>query len=200
MQHWYTVLERPDWWLVIVGVLTAAVIAWQSFETRRAAQAMRDSNQATARSQRARLSIREEHEDKTRGGQTERVFYLTATNFGNTIAEVFEIARKSASYGPDLLKNLEGLALPDPDPIKLREPHMISPGESWKFAEVQRWEIAEPGMEDEVAAGRQIPVYYGWIKFKDLAGQAHRRRFFYTYSKANQELVQLGPEGWNSEE
>jgi hypothetical protein len=34
----YTALERPDWWLVIVATLTAAVICWQSIETRRAAK------------------------------------------------------------------------------------------------------------------------------------------------------------------
>jgi hypothetical protein len=32
-----------NWWLVIVALITAGVIGWQSFETRKAAQAARDS-------------------------------------------------------------------------------------------------------------------------------------------------------------
>jgi hypothetical protein len=40
---WYAPLERPEWWLVLVGFVTCGVIGWQSFETRRAATATRES-------------------------------------------------------------------------------------------------------------------------------------------------------------
>ena len=38
--HWWT---NSNVWLVIVGVVTACVIGWQSWETRKSAKAMRDS-------------------------------------------------------------------------------------------------------------------------------------------------------------
>jgi len=41
--HWY---ESPEWILVIVGVITAGVICWQSWETRRAAKAAAASVEA----------------------------------------------------------------------------------------------------------------------------------------------------------
>jgi hypothetical protein len=37
--HWYTTFENPDGMLVIVGIITCAVIGWQSLETRKSAQA-----------------------------------------------------------------------------------------------------------------------------------------------------------------
>jgi peptidoglycan/LPS O-acetylase OafA/YrhL len=40
---WY---EKSDWWLVIVAAFTGCVICWQSYETRRAANAQADGNRA----------------------------------------------------------------------------------------------------------------------------------------------------------
>jgi hypothetical protein len=53
--RWYA---SSDWWLVVVGALTASVICWQSLETRRAAQASRDSITLVLSKERARLAIR----------------------------------------------------------------------------------------------------------------------------------------------
>src|ERR1700733_2998848 len=39
---WYAAIKRPEWLTVIVAVLALFVIAWQSWETRKAAQATRD--------------------------------------------------------------------------------------------------------------------------------------------------------------
>ena len=35
---WYTTLEGPDWWLVIIAALTGAAILWQAVETKHAAE------------------------------------------------------------------------------------------------------------------------------------------------------------------
>jgi hypothetical protein len=43
---WYTALERPDWWLVIVAALTGGVIGWQAWETRKAAQGAKENAEA----------------------------------------------------------------------------------------------------------------------------------------------------------
>jgi hypothetical protein len=39
MTHWYT---SPEWWLCILGLATLIFIAWQAWETRKAAQSARD--------------------------------------------------------------------------------------------------------------------------------------------------------------
>jgi hypothetical protein len=41
--HWYTSLQQPEWWLVVVGILTFFAIWYQSMETARAAKAMQTS-------------------------------------------------------------------------------------------------------------------------------------------------------------
>lgn len=41
--HWYAAFKRPDGMLVLVGIATFIVIAWQAWETRRAAQDMQRS-------------------------------------------------------------------------------------------------------------------------------------------------------------
>jgi hypothetical protein len=40
LPHWYTL---PEWWLCILGIPTLGFLAWQALESRRAAQAARDS-------------------------------------------------------------------------------------------------------------------------------------------------------------
>lgn len=52
---WYS---DSAWWLVIIGAATAFVIGWQSFETRRAAQASRDSVALFRSKERAQLTIK----------------------------------------------------------------------------------------------------------------------------------------------
>jgi hypothetical protein len=41
--HWYASIKRPEWLQIIVAILGIAVIAWQSWETRKAAEATRKS-------------------------------------------------------------------------------------------------------------------------------------------------------------
>jgi hypothetical protein len=41
--RWYTHLERPDWWLLLAAIGTLIVIGRQTIQTRRAADATRDS-------------------------------------------------------------------------------------------------------------------------------------------------------------
>lgn len=48
--HWY---QSSEWILVIVGMVTALVIGWQSYETRRAAQAAKINAEALVNSERA---------------------------------------------------------------------------------------------------------------------------------------------------
>jgi hypothetical protein len=197
--RWYSSLETPDWWVVIIAALTGAAVAWQSLETRRAAQAMRAANRASVQSQRARLSIQSEHRDIEQGHGPYRTFQLIATNVGQSIAEVFEVDTRVAHFGREIFKHLETMDFPEPNPNLLHEPHLLLPGARGQFAEVPISEIVEPGRESEIEEGRHIPVWYGWIMFKDFAGGVHRQRFFYMFSGQNRAFFEVGPSGWNSE-
>ncbi len=47
MNHWYTSLQDPNWWLVIVAAGTGGVVSWQAWETRKAAEATLRAAKAT---------------------------------------------------------------------------------------------------------------------------------------------------------
>jgi hypothetical protein len=55
--HWYTALERPEWWLFIAAVLTLCAIVYQSRESAKATKAMRDGIELQMESLRPRLLI-----------------------------------------------------------------------------------------------------------------------------------------------
>ncbi|MGA2904906.1 MAG: hypothetical protein ABSD98_13805 [Candidatus Korobacteraceae bacterium] len=55
--RWYTPLERPEWDAVIVAVGALLVIGWQSWETRKAAQATEKNTELYINRERARLRI-----------------------------------------------------------------------------------------------------------------------------------------------
>jgi hypothetical protein len=54
---WRTALERPEWWLVILGFGTLAVVLWQTVQTKKAAQAALLNAQAVIDAERAWLTV-----------------------------------------------------------------------------------------------------------------------------------------------
>ena len=89
---------------------------------------------------------------------------------------------------------------PAPTANILREPEFLLAGGRWQFAQLTMGEVVEPGWEAATEEGRRIPVWYGWIKFRDLSGEVHRRRFFFMFSGRNRTFHEVGPEGWNAED
>lgn len=194
-------LENPEWWVVIIAALTGGAISWQSFETRRAAQAMRASNRAAVSAQRARLRIDCECVEKELRGNIVRTFHLIASNFGVTLAEVIGFETKLQHFGRNFLREFDTVELPGPTPKNFAEPQLIPAGDKWSFAQVEMDEVTGAGSEAaEIEAQTRFPVWYGVILYRDFAGSTHKRRFFFMYSKGNRKFLELGPKGWNSEE
>jgi hypothetical protein len=54
---WYAAIKRPEWWLVIIAALTGIVVGWQAWETRKAAEASRDSIALILRKERPRITV-----------------------------------------------------------------------------------------------------------------------------------------------
>jgi len=197
----FSALEKPDWWVVIIAALTGAAVSWQSYETRRAAQAMRTSNRAAINAQRARLRIDCECVDSERRGSTVRSFHLIASNFGATIAEVIGFETKLEHFGRDFLRDFETAEIPDPSPRNFGEPQLVSAGDKWRLAQVEMDEVTGAGSEAaEIDGQTRFPVWYGVILYRDFVGSTHKRRFFFMFSNGNRKFVELGPKGWNSEE
>lgn len=75
--HWYTHLKRPEWWLVIAAFVTLLVIAWQSVETRRAAEATQRSaaimEQQTASTEKAAIATQAAAEATNKSVELQRV-------------------------------------------------------------------------------------------------------------------------------
>jgi hypothetical protein len=120
---------------------------------------------------------------------------LIAENFGQSIAEILEIDTKLVHFGPEIFKHLETMDFPAPTANILREPEFLLAGGRWQFAQLTMGEVVEPGWEAATEEGRRIPVWYGWIKFRDLSGEVHRRRFFFMFSgrKTRRRLELGGP-------
>jgi hypothetical protein len=91
--HWYTALERPDWWLVGIAFLTGLAIAYQAREMTRATNVMQ--GQMTEMRRQVDLAfgqLRAMHEQITQMSEQTGLLgqYVQATNDG------VEVARKSA--------------------------------------------------------------------------------------------------------
>ncbi|HLW83506.1 MAG TPA: hypothetical protein VKS20_15820 [Candidatus Acidoferrales bacterium] len=84
--HWYASIDWPEWALVAVGIVTAAVIGWQSWETRRAANGLVASERAWIEG--------EITEQSTIGVKR---YTLTVRNKGKTPAHIF---RYRVWHGP----------------------------------------------------------------------------------------------------
>lgn len=189
--HWYAAIKRPDGWLVVVGLITCIVIGWQSWETKRAAEAAANSVDAINRQadimerqtaaiekqadfmvaqSRAWLVVTMEGEPGNRQkaeGNWVAVgycFHWKIKNWGNSPAF---IVRMGARWHP--INDLGELP-PDPDieSIELiqRTAHYpfglsVGPGES-----IDRYTLAEYPQMGEIVAGRIIQLAYGVVEYK----------------------------------
>jgi hypothetical protein len=84
-------LERPEWWLVGVGIVTCVVIAWQSWETGKAAQAAKKAAEAALMN--AQAVINAERAWIVVGVEFPKFdqFVFKATNVGRTPAKITSI-------------------------------------------------------------------------------------------------------------
>lgn len=127
---WYAALERPDWWVVGFAFLTACVICWQSWETRKAARGAERAADATlAQTQlirdkeRARLTIEPARLEVVTDPESKREWNLRATikvqNIGATKA--FDINGCASLWVQDSSSPITpGLLLPWFDPPGFR--------------------------------------------------------------------------------
>jgi hypothetical protein len=183
---WY---EMPEWWLLILGVPTLIIVAWQAWETRKAAESAKDSvgvvkRQADLMEDTAKRQLRAYISMETANlgfpQKNRPTASVTFKNFGQTPAYEVQswISIKIDSYPASI-------------PFALQKPghrapkSTLGPGAATQFSAplgraLSDAEMAELGTE-------QITVYvYGRVTYKDTFGQ---ERF------THWRLIAGGPEG-----
>jgi hypothetical protein len=104
---WYAPFERPDWWLVLAAFMTCGVVGWQSYETRKSAEATRDSVQLMMDKERARLRIEiEDLEFPDRQSTLLPLVRIKTVLEGSTLAYVLDSGCSAGLRARNQLPNL----------------------------------------------------------------------------------------------
>lgn len=174
--------SRPDWLLVVVGMITAVVIGWQAWETRKAAEATKASVEAgkdTAKRQlRAYLAVvigpavfQERREDPKPDLMFEASPLLV--NTGQTPAHKISFVVKAAV-----------LPVPLPKEVGLSETGDSGVGEtilgvqhSASMGAVVNGFCRDEDVEDVKASNGKALYVWGLVTYEDVFGEKHETRF-----------------------
>jgi hypothetical protein len=202
-------LRQPDWCLVIVAIVTACLVFWQSFQTQRAAKASKqaaiaakEQTQHMAASERPWLLI--EIENERTGGYP--IITCRAVNNGKTPAEIVDAFAKHS-------RTSLNKTLPDEPEHEYREglgmerktPHhsWIAPSKTFHVFQYDTSQLgaAEPECWEAILDGKVHLYFLGYIRYRDtFSNDTHESRFCYRYgysSKGEPGLYMAGPAGYN---
>ena len=179
--NWYTAFKSPEWWLVIAAFATIIVIGLQTIETRRAAQATRDSvgaiqqqGQTFVSKERARVRVHLRPLILVRKHDIAYVVEFTVINVGPTPAFIMDSGH--AGY----LRPKQGLDIQGTEPTTL--PISELPKEMLHNAPTGAYAIymgnkAENEVIADIKAERLIVWVDGFVKYRDVFGQNQETRF-----------------------
>ncbi|WP_263350091.1 hypothetical protein [Acidicapsa acidisoli] len=188
---WYAFLERPDWWIVIIGAITAGVICCQSIETRRAANAAMTAAEAALKqadaqmtSERAWLVIRSSMEGFSPNEGDPLSYWWIVENKGSTSARIIEtqcIYEVVTKGDPSELSRTPTY----PEPIVLNG-FLLPPGASADYSTFLRSAsdghiIAKGELDADVLKsimiGHSHLRAYGYVAYLDAFGKRHESRY-----------------------
>jgi hypothetical protein len=179
-----------DWMLLVVVTLTA-VVAWQAWETRKAAQAARISADTAASALLMSRPFLELEEGSLGRLQTlEVVIDFKLRNYGQTAARLESIERHAHITNGEESQGLDAYRV------------MIPPGASTPVT----IRLGTPTEEQEIhRAHRDTPISItlrGVITYTDQFGETHRRHFaWYILAGQNDtQIDKIGELGYNEEE
>lgn len=165
---WYAhFAEQPSAWiLVIIGIITCGFIGWQSWETRKAAQAALRNTQALINSERPWIMVQVDVLDG--GNAAKSLFRLKAFNYGKNPAHVIACNGPKAEYrSPDEELPItpdygswewDKQFLPPRDSLPMRDP--VNP---WELKMKSIGETIDA--ENRASKQGQILVIYGLIQY-----------------------------------
>lgn len=196
---WYAAIKRPEWLTAIAAVITLVIVAWQSYETRRAASASKESAEAFINKERARLFISHQV-------TVDFVATFKAINQGQSPAQMIY-----SFVGCHILKVDENFpVVPDytegDDPKTYVKNTWVLPGDDAKVGWYDASYISEsdnPQLLEDVTSGGLLLWFYGVVRYIDSVslGQ-HELRFCYRCWPGKDDrhfLFEGGPETYRTE-
>jgi hypothetical protein len=167
-------LQDPNWMLVLVGILTCVVICWQSVETRRAANASKNSAsaallsiQAFINSERPWIQVIVERQ---REGYL--IWDVKAINRGRTPAQIV-----SESFNYSIVGCLEFPPMPPEHsrPTVYTEPKILLPNEPFTLRTLTRRELglSHGSEQSNLFDKHELEAYvFGIVFYRDVLGGA----------------------------
>lgn len=183
---WYTPLNRPDWWVVIIAGLTAGFIGYQALEMRHATEAMRAQSAHTVNAERPWVVLTI-YAQSFRMQPADRLDWRIS-NDGRTVANIIECGlRCSKVQGMEtILKSPPNYGSPIPFyGIPLApQAHL----DAWTFIEKDTGRGLNTVDVEEIRSKGHDLVAYGVVRYRDQFGQEHESRFCYYYAVPFQEF------------
>lgn len=172
--HWWA---ASDWWLVIMAAITASVICWQSWETRKAAQASKDGVELVLSKERARLTVK----------SWRHLWYQSGAIYEQLTAPGIDIQIKN--WGPTHAFNVRFLlAYATTEfniPVVIPEMKEIAQRETTVPGDSDRHIIITLELKDRemiCIVGGTIHVHVaGMVTYTDVFGKDHKTAFRYLY-------------------
>lgn len=202
-------LKQPEWWLVIFAFVTACIVSWQSFESKRAAEAAKEA--AIAAKEQAKHIVASERPwilieiELVHNGEYP-VITCRAVNHGKTPAEIVDALARFRLTSPE--ENLsakpedeyrKGLGLPRDTPHHA----WIAPSKNFGVFQYDTslLNTLDPGCWKDVLGGKVQLYFLGYVRYKDpFSDDLHESGFCYRYGyspKGEPGLYMAGPAGYN---
>jgi len=193
--HWY---ESPEWVLVIVGVVTAGVIWFQSWATLRAARATERMIEPTAKSAEAALLNAQAAINAERAWllvtmerKATDYYALVVTNHGRTPAEILGLQRvENFPEKTDDLPDAPNYGLP----TEFLHRRILVPNEVWIYETTSLGQVVPADTLPDISNSRRRYYQYGVVRYRDaLSGTEHETRFSFMFSPTLQNWIVNGP-------
>jgi hypothetical protein len=179
--NWYAPLERPEWDAVVVAIGALLLIGWQSWETRKAAQASQKNTELYISKERARLRV--DIKPLTFPSQTDPAYNMvdfTVSIYGPTDAFVTESSCAAYFYSSHVIDtpDIADLSMFPihslPSAIKANSP----PIECYAFLNIAvTGETNDNVIIAEIKAKHFAVGIRGWIKYRDVFGRDRETTF-----------------------
>ena len=193
--HWY---GSPEWVLVVVGIVTAGVIWFQSWATLRAARATERMVEPTGKSAEAALlnakaAINAERAWVlvTMDRKATDYYALVVTNHGRTPAEILGIQRvENFPEKTDDLPDMPNYGLP----TEFLQRRILVPNEVWIYETTSLGQVVPAEMLPDISKSKRRYYQYGVVRYRDvLSGTEHETRFSFMFSPTLQNWIVNGP-------
>jgi hypothetical protein len=176
-----------EWALVVVGIATAIVVGWQSFETRKAAQAALLNAQAVINAERpwVMVQIKEDQVERGEGVFDMRSFQFTIFNYGKSPAHVITCKGPKIEFHDDPDK---GLPIQPDYGTWDWERRFLAPRDSLPIGKtIYPSKMRMETHSAAIAKGEPVKeelVVYGLIEYTDgVSGKSYRTAFCYRHEK-----------------